>query len=294
MGCGGGQGAWEDWERSGDLIHPTHPLQAPQSSWEEGALSDLALYLAACLEEAGLSGTQAAALTLSSALEARGQRLEDQVSPNPSCPRDSCLVPSEVGGWSGQRGRLGQGGRVPDACLLSLGARPGAGAAGAGAQPGRGETPASSLAGAELAGPGALSGRGGRSAALLTAPRPVTSRPAHSPGLQPVSVPTASSHFSPVRGVWSQWAGCGEGRTSFPPPPWTWALVPVLGLNYLSWLPLDPAWGAGGGAARRGQPAGWLLCPAPLLFGLILPEVIWLQVSIGTLLFLNPHRRVCL
>ncbi|XP_053786134.1 maestro heat-like repeat-containing protein family member 6 isoform X2 [Desmodus rotundus] len=50
-----------------------------QSSWEEGALSDLALYTAACLEEAGLAGTQATALTLSSALEARGERLEDQV-----------------------------------------------------------------------------------------------------------------------------------------------------------------------------------------------------------------------
>ncbi|XP_015426866.1 PREDICTED: maestro heat-like repeat-containing protein family member 6 [Myotis davidii] len=58
---------------------PEGAHQAPQSSWEEGALSDLALYMAACLEEAGLSGTQATALTLSSALEARGQRLEDQV-----------------------------------------------------------------------------------------------------------------------------------------------------------------------------------------------------------------------
>lgn len=58
---------------------PEGAHQAPQSSWEEEALSDLALYMAACLEEAGLSGTQATALTLSSALEARGQRLEDQV-----------------------------------------------------------------------------------------------------------------------------------------------------------------------------------------------------------------------
>ncbi|XP_020026004.2 maestro heat-like repeat-containing protein family member 6 isoform X6 [Castor canadensis] len=55
------------------------PYQAPQGSWEEGALADLALYTAACLEDAGFAGTQATALTLSSALEARGERLEDQV-----------------------------------------------------------------------------------------------------------------------------------------------------------------------------------------------------------------------
>lgn len=41
------------------------------------------MYTAACLEEAGFAGTQATALTLSSALEARGQHLEDQVSPPP-------------------------------------------------------------------------------------------------------------------------------------------------------------------------------------------------------------------
>ncbi|XP_059103232.1 maestro heat-like repeat-containing protein family member 6 [Peromyscus eremicus] len=58
---------------------PERPYQASQYSWEEGALADLALYTAACLEEAGYAGTQATALTLSSALEARGQRLEDQV-----------------------------------------------------------------------------------------------------------------------------------------------------------------------------------------------------------------------
>ncbi|XP_036064935.1 maestro heat-like repeat-containing protein family member 6 [Onychomys torridus] len=58
---------------------PERPFQASQYSWEEGALADLALYTAACLEEAGYAGTQATALTLSSALEARGQRLEDQV-----------------------------------------------------------------------------------------------------------------------------------------------------------------------------------------------------------------------
>uniref|UniRef100_A0A8C0I5P1 Maestro heat like repeat family member 6 n=1 Tax=Balaenoptera musculus TaxID=9771 RepID=A0A8C0I5P1_BALMU len=51
----------------------------PQSSLEEGALADLAAYTAACLEEAGFAGTQATALTLSSALEARRERLEDQV-----------------------------------------------------------------------------------------------------------------------------------------------------------------------------------------------------------------------
>ncbi|XP_045716786.1 maestro heat-like repeat-containing protein family member 6 isoform X2 [Phyllostomus hastatus] len=58
---------------------PEGPRQPPHGSWEEGTLSDLALYTAACLEEAGLAGTQAAALSLSSALEARGERLEDQV-----------------------------------------------------------------------------------------------------------------------------------------------------------------------------------------------------------------------
>uniref|UniRef100_A0A2K6FQ52 Maestro heat like repeat family member 6 n=1 Tax=Propithecus coquereli TaxID=379532 RepID=A0A2K6FQ52_PROCO len=55
------------------------PRQASRSSWEEGALADLALYTAACLEEAGFAGTQATAITLSSALEAHGARLEDQV-----------------------------------------------------------------------------------------------------------------------------------------------------------------------------------------------------------------------
>ncbi|XP_066235725.1 maestro heat-like repeat-containing protein family member 6 isoform X4 [Saccopteryx leptura] len=58
---------------------PKGPNQTLQSSWEKGTLSDLALYTAACLEEASLTGTQATAFTLSSALEARGERLEDQV-----------------------------------------------------------------------------------------------------------------------------------------------------------------------------------------------------------------------
>ncbi|XP_027949311.1 LOW QUALITY PROTEIN: maestro heat-like repeat-containing protein family member 6 [Eumetopias jubatus] len=56
-----------------------HPEEDPLSPWGQGALADLAVYTAACLEEAGFAGTQATALTLSSALEARGQRLEDQV-----------------------------------------------------------------------------------------------------------------------------------------------------------------------------------------------------------------------
>ncbi|XP_023104277.1 maestro heat-like repeat-containing protein family member 6 isoform X2 [Felis catus] len=58
---------------------PKGLYQDPPNSWEEGALADLALYAAACLEEAGFAGTQATALTLSSALEARGERLEEQV-----------------------------------------------------------------------------------------------------------------------------------------------------------------------------------------------------------------------
>ncbi|XP_020946107.1 maestro heat-like repeat-containing protein family member 6 isoform X2 [Sus scrofa] len=58
---------------------PEGPHQTARRSQEEGALEDLALYTAACLEEAGFAGTQATALTLSSALEARGERLEDQV-----------------------------------------------------------------------------------------------------------------------------------------------------------------------------------------------------------------------
>lgn len=52
------------------------------------------MYTAACLEEAGFAGTQATALTLSSALEARGQHLEDQVSP-PPCPRAPAVGGSE-------------------------------------------------------------------------------------------------------------------------------------------------------------------------------------------------------
>ncbi|XP_055482625.1 maestro heat-like repeat-containing protein family member 6 [Psammomys obesus] len=58
---------------------PERFYQVSQYSWEEGTLADLAVYTAACLEDAGYAGTQATALTLSSALEARGQRLEDQV-----------------------------------------------------------------------------------------------------------------------------------------------------------------------------------------------------------------------
>ncbi|KAM6148263.1 maestro heat-like repeat-containing protein family member 6 [Rhynchocyon petersi] len=59
---------------------PSEGVHQPyQSPWGEGALADLALYTAACMEEAGLCGTQATALTLSSALEAQGERLESQV-----------------------------------------------------------------------------------------------------------------------------------------------------------------------------------------------------------------------
>lgn len=61
---------------------PGPGLPHPQNSREEGALTDLAMYTATCLEEAGFAGTQATALTLSSALEARGEKLEDQVSPH--------------------------------------------------------------------------------------------------------------------------------------------------------------------------------------------------------------------
>ncbi|XP_059972237.1 maestro heat-like repeat-containing protein family member 6 [Mesoplodon densirostris] len=50
---------------------PSHRL-TPQSSLEEGALADLVSSTAACLDEAGFAGTQATALTLFSALEARG------------------------------------------------------------------------------------------------------------------------------------------------------------------------------------------------------------------------------
>ncbi|KAG8515378.1 Maestro heat-like repeat-containing protein family member 6, partial [Galemys pyrenaicus] len=58
---------------------PGGPQQVPQGSCGEGPLADLALYTAACMEEAGSVGTQAAALALSSALQAQGTRLEDQV-----------------------------------------------------------------------------------------------------------------------------------------------------------------------------------------------------------------------
>ncbi|XP_043340205.1 maestro heat-like repeat-containing protein family member 6 isoform X3 [Cervus canadensis] len=71
-----GTTSWEDQQQE---PAPGAPQQTPWSSWEEGALADLAVYTATCLEEAGFVGTQATALTLSSALEARGHRLEDQV-----------------------------------------------------------------------------------------------------------------------------------------------------------------------------------------------------------------------
>ncbi|XP_040847622.1 maestro heat-like repeat-containing protein family member 6 isoform X2 [Ochotona curzoniae] len=80
---------WAPTPGSDEESGSPQPAQAPvperlcqvsgESSWDDGALADLALYTAACLEEAGFAGTQTTALTLSSALEARGQRLEDQV-----------------------------------------------------------------------------------------------------------------------------------------------------------------------------------------------------------------------
>uniref|UniRef100_A0A8D1ZMB1 Maestro heat like repeat family member 6 n=1 Tax=Sus scrofa TaxID=9823 RepID=A0A8D1ZMB1_PIG len=74
----GGSGQ-EKRQRHGGFIRSPPLAQTARRSQEEGALEDLALYTAACLEEAGFAGTQATALTLSSALEARGERLEDQV-----------------------------------------------------------------------------------------------------------------------------------------------------------------------------------------------------------------------
>ena len=174
-----------EWERQGGLIGSPRPhSQTPQSSLEEGALADLASYTAACLEEAGFAGTQATALTLSSALEARRERLEDQVRPRPlPALRVSRLVPSRVGGWREQppSGRSclvrvprvtcgGHGDWTTDVRPSTPGARPCARAAGTGAQPGGAEAPAGGPAGAEHTGPGALSGRGVRTAAVLTAP----------------------------------------------------------------------------------------------------------------------------
>lgn len=68
------------------------------------------MYTATCLEEAGFVGTQATALTLSSALEARGHRLEDQVSPRP-LPAGTFLL-----------GRLGGRGGVGVSCARLVGA----------------------------------------------------------------------------------------------------------------------------------------------------------------------------
>nr|XP_030731953.1 maestro heat-like repeat-containing protein family member 6 isoform X6 [Globicephala melas] len=75
----------------------------PQSSLEEGALADLASYTAACLDEAGFAGTQATALTLSSALEAWGEWLEDQV--HGLVRRPLAQVPS-LAEWRPQRAAL--------------------------------------------------------------------------------------------------------------------------------------------------------------------------------------------
>ncbi|XP_045862913.1 maestro heat-like repeat-containing protein family member 6 isoform X2 [Meles meles] len=64
---------------AGGCEAPEGPCQDPQSSQEEGVLADLAVYTAACLEEAGFAGTQATALTLSSAPQVPGEPLEAQV-----------------------------------------------------------------------------------------------------------------------------------------------------------------------------------------------------------------------
>lgn len=97
--AGTGWGGREGEKQGGLIVSPRPHSQTPQSSLEEGALADLASYTAACLDEAGFAGTRATALTLSSALEAQGERLEDQVSPHPLPALGvSRLVPSRVGG----------------------------------------------------------------------------------------------------------------------------------------------------------------------------------------------------
>ena len=57
------------------------------------------MYTAACLEEAGFVGTQATALTLSSALVARGGPLVAQVSHRPLPAPELPLLSSKAGGW---------------------------------------------------------------------------------------------------------------------------------------------------------------------------------------------------
>ena len=64
------------------------------------------MYAAACLEEAGFAGTQATALTLSSALEARGERLEEQVSQHPLPAPSSCRGVPRLGDLSEQPVKL--------------------------------------------------------------------------------------------------------------------------------------------------------------------------------------------
>lgn len=195
-------------------------------------------------------GTQATALTLSSALEARGERLEDQVSPHPLPAREllpgHCCPALRGGGWGGKPGAcLSQaaaacgvqkaasgvpGSLTAGTGLSPPGARPGARTAGTGAQPGGGEVPPGSPAGAERVGSGACTGRGARPAALLSAPGPVTPRdPPRGPysccphpwGPLPAVLTGLPSPFLLGSGVWPQWGGRGWGRTSESAPPRT-------------------------------------------------------------------------
>lgn len=114
---------------------------------------------------------------------------------------------------SGVRGSLTAG-----TCLSTPGARPGARTAGAGAQPGGGEAPPGSPAGAERAGSGARSGRGARTAALLTAPGPVTRDPPRPAATRP------GGH------------ACCPHVASFPLPAPQWSLAPV-GQAWMGLLP---------------------------------------------------------
>lgn len=257
------------WERQGGSTAPHPHPQTPWSSWEEGALADLAVYTAACLEEAGFVGTQATALTLSSALEARGHRLEDQVSPRP-LPAGTFLPgpappspskPGAAGGRGGCRRELrplggGRAHRDLTAARRSPGAWACAGAAGAGAPPGGGAAPAGGPAGAERTGLGALPGRGVRAAALLTGPKPVTF-PAP-PGERPLG-PHEASFPLPARS-WSLAQGRQVEEGASPPllppaaPP-TSCPLPVPGC---AWPSLSQPGGAG-----LSKPGGFCTPNAP-------------------------------
>ncbi|XP_036597651.1 maestro heat-like repeat-containing protein family member 6 [Trichosurus vulpecula] len=58
---------------------PWEPEQHPQSPLVPGSLADFAVQTVVCLEDAGISGTQALAFSLSSALEAQGGQLPEKV-----------------------------------------------------------------------------------------------------------------------------------------------------------------------------------------------------------------------